>query len=427
MRYVEKLLRETQPFHLALALIVMSTAIRLVYGVVITDPLSGPDAPTYALAAKDFFENGVTAEAAGIPYWPAGYPLFISYLYGWFGVWERIVPLVQALGLGVATYFAYTLVLREFGPRRSVLTVLLLSISPALLGATGMFMYETPFLVLMVIPIELLSRVSSSNRDRNMRLLTTAFAGILFGVAITFQPKAIFPAVLGALLLVARLRKRGAFLLIPFLITLLLAPTALVLRNYVAGKGVGLAANLGMAVIFEIQYVTDVSDTCGGGVGTFEQDREMVLCGLRWRARHPIKALKLGLTETAAYWGPMTGPLVTRGTWWHAFDYRRFLPVKILNQGWFEQINVIGGNVWTLLSTSLIALGAWILISETKQRLMAFVFLMIILSFYIVTFISIGDARYRLPTAPFYSTFQACAILWLWDLRRRKRGVANGS
>lgn len=64
-----------------LGALALSTCVRLGYALVVMDPLSGPDAPTYVEAAPAIATQGFNGDIPGVPCWPAGYPAFLSAFY----------------------------------------------------------------------------------------------------------------------------------------------------------------------------------------------------------------------------------------------------------------------------------------------------------------------------------------------------------
>ena len=103
--------------NVVLGLTVAATLFRLVYGLAVADPGSGPDSPTYHQAAVAMAHKGLFSQAPSVPYWPVGYSWFLAIFYRAFGDGSRAFVVGQVLLLGLATWSAYRLVRSAIGPR----------------------------------------------------------------------------------------------------------------------------------------------------------------------------------------------------------------------------------------------------------------------------------------------------------------------
>src|SRR5690242_871524 len=114
-----------------LTVIVAAAVFRLVYGQYVISPLTAPDSQTYDAAGRAF-AHGLLHHIPRVPYYPAGYPIFVGAVYALFGTSPAAVVVVQVLLLAAATYVAFLTLSREFGSAVGSGTAVLMSLSPAL-------------------------------------------------------------------------------------------------------------------------------------------------------------------------------------------------------------------------------------------------------------------------------------------------------
>lgn len=410
---------------LVAAAVAIGTVVGLVYTLAIADyvhmvaPASGPDSPIYSAAAGVLYRNGLFAgDVPGIPFWPAGYPLFIAVLYrsGFTSVSAPIV--VQQLALAAALCASYRLVKRELSAEAGLVTVVLLVLSPALRFSSTVFMYETLLLAAAVIACDLVSDGvrQPQGAARTVRF-TAAFA--IAGLGATLQPKLL--AVALGLLFWAIWRTRDRMVPLLCAVSLLAGPLGIVGRNWIAGGDAVLSANLGFTMLMGANdharggYVRDavVAHACHHRVPSFkpELDAEWRNCALHWMRAHPARTVGLAATKAGYFWLPFVGPLGTRGTWRHPLDHHRWLPATLLQRPLVARLDGALGVAWTALTVGLVAFGIHRAARRRTNRPGVLLLAMPVALFMAISMITVGDARFRLPVAPFYTAFMAYGLL----------------
>lgn len=418
--------RDSRARYLVLALLAVTTIVRLVYGLAVNDPASGPDAPTYGGAAEIFASDGPLARAPGIPYWPAGYPLLLAPLYGATGNAVRFAMAVQVAVLSVGTYFSWTLVRRELGGAAAAVTVVALCLSPALTASSSELMYEAPLLAGLAVGLDLLSRASRATPSGRGLWKGVAAGGLVLGLAATMQPKTLVPA--GLVIALTGLRMRSVVVPGIAIVGLAVGPLALATRTHAVYGKFALSANFGASMTYGLP---DRKRHCRprSGQDVFAKDRYRTRCALRYLARHPDEAV-LGMGRHAIdFWAPFTGPRVAgHRTWFHNLSFRRLVPDSIRSTAVFKDADSAASIAWMGAIAGLVLAGLLLGLRDSATRSGTIFVAVPVLSFLAVSLVAHGDARYRLPVAPYYIALQALAVLAIWRfcvrLRRRSPNQA---
>lgn len=409
------------------AMISVVSVFRICYALFVVDPLSGPDSDTYDSAARVLADEGPLApEVPGIPYFPAGYPLFLSVFYRVVDD-PRLATAVQVLLFGFATWIAYLLVRREFDLPVAALSTFLLCVSPGLFAASAELMYETMLGGGIVLGFDFFSR---SVRGAAQRRIPLAAAGVItLSLAATIQPKVVVVALLAIAWFAIRTRHLLAVSVL--VLALLVGPLALAARNFYAVGDFATSRNLGATMAYGMH-----DDATGGSDVGFAppcavtsipvEERSQFKCSIRWAIENPLEATWLGLKKVMYFSSPLVGPLAGRGTWFHAFDFRRVLPDSLLEAMWYRNLEFALWNVWTAV-WGLLVVGGAAIAARRYPRAGVWLFAIPILAFALVSMGTIGDGRFRLPVAPFYSAFIAVAIMAIVDRFRRPREGKPGT
>jgi hypothetical protein len=413
--------RLPQERYLVIAALALTTVARLVYGLAVNDPASGPDAPTYGRAAEIFASDGPLAHAPGIPYWPAGYPLLLAPLYAITGNAARFAMAVQVVVVSVGTYFAWTLVRRELGGAVAGLTVAGLCLSPALAASSSELMYEGPLLAGLAIGLDLLSRASRAGRGWQ----PAAAGALVLGLAATMQPKALLPALL-AIALVG-LRRRSVALSAIAVAALAVGPLALAARTQSVDGRFALSANLGPSMVVGLGTHANQC-TSKQREDVFTRDRRRTSCAVRYLWRHPGDTVVLMGRHAVDFWAPFTGPFVGyRRTWFHNLSFRRLLPAGIRTGALFKDADSAVSIAWMAAIAALAAGGLLLGLRNSATRSGTIFLALPVLSFLAISLVVEGDARFRLPVAPYYIALQGIALVAIWRLGVRRRARRAGS
>lgn len=401
---------------------------RLVYAVAIADPASGPDAPTYDIAGRVFAHHGFFAGAPGIPYWPAGYPGFVSLFYWAFGDGSRSFAIAQVLLLAAATWSAYRIARRILGPRVATVTIIGLCISPALTASVPLLMYETPILAGLTIGADLI--LSAQHASGRRRMVLIAFGGLVVGIFATMQATIVLPALVMLVISCYALREERSVRVVLAAVCLgamLLGPAVLVARNIHRGDGVGFAGNLGITMLVgagsagrEIPCAMTDHSVAG--------DRRLTNCAIEHKLTHPLETVRVAADIEWKLWAPMVGPARKYGSWFHGFDYRRLVPDSMEYTTAFQRFDRWSSKAWEIGTIALIVAGIVLAFRRERDRLDIVWLAVPVLTWALMHSVIAGDARFRLPVSPFYVPFMAYAGLAVYDRVRSRldRRIVSG-
>ena len=143
-----------------------------------------------------------------------------------------------------------------------------------------------------------------------------------------------------------------------------------------------------------------VDCTTSGSIS--QQDSQKVKCVLTWYLQNPVKSLQLFYNKSIYFWSPWSGPLVegtmVRNPW---LKINPIINITANEDGF----NLVYGNfgkvvswLWMLSVLGLLVLGfrrVWIL--GKAERVLAGISGSVILSNWLITLVTIGDHRFRLP------------------------------
>ena len=402
--------------------------LRLIYVLFVIDPHSGQDAPSFSADAISIIRNGPFSSLEYAPWWPVGYSWFVAFWWRIFGIDSRFLGVVQTSLLLLAQILAIKLVRRLFDVKTSQVFGYLIMINLAMFSSSGQLMYEVPlgsFLILGAFNLVSLLK----NEVWNFK--AAILSGVCFGLAILMHPSALAPALI--LLLVAtygnRITKK---LVVQVLMTLTLLFTGVfsqMARNYYAGDGWGLST-------------TTFSNAQLGGWGTNNQNQAVkceqigsLLSGKRNQNRwdnpkrqiclylvtfkSPIKILQITRFNTQRYWSPFVGILKGGGTWYHGLDWRRVVtPWYQWWQGWARIADTAVGYLWIISHLTLAMLGVFEinrrrLVGSPQNRKTILFLLLPVLSTYLVSLLTLGDTRHRMPTMIFYEIFVTFGLVYI--------------
>jgi 4-amino-4-deoxy-L-arabinose transferase-like glycosyltransferase len=399
---------------------------RCAYVLFVIDPHSGQDAPSFSEDAKILVENGPFVPLIHAPWWPVGYSWFVSIWWGLFGVDSRALGLVQTTTLLIAQILFYRFARIVFEDRAAKIFAYLMLFNFALLSSSGQIMYEVPMASFLVLGCYHLKDLLLYGR---WRMSSAFFSGFFFALSILMHPSALAPSlVLTAIAAWRRIDTRKIFLSLTISISLTISGALIqTARNAIAGDGLGFTS-------------TAFSNASLGGWGGNDLDRALecskigkVMTGPRagqiWdnpvrqaclylvTSKSPKQVADVVLFNSKRYWSPLVGILKFNGTWYHGFDIRRFIDSwYVWWEGGFRKFDTLLSYLWLFFHLGLFAIGvskfSGFLRGEFQRHMQVKLFLLspIIIS-YLVSLLTLGDTRHRMPVMMFYASFVALGIL----------------
>jgi hypothetical protein len=399
----------------------------------------GADGENYLRGVEALAKDGLFSEAGILSYWPAGYP-FLLWLVGLiFGGWFfAIVAILQS-----ALYaFACWLIAVEMKLGRlakfAFPFLLILTLNPTLTLNTIAIGYELPTASLLMIALALMLRYFRNGRNR-LVARESFFAALALMLATLMQPRLFaFAAVIFLLWGVAKFGKRSAALFLALSLAIVaIAPTLMIFRNVNSNGLVTISTNLGTTMNIGAGpkstggYTNQATGVeCPEVKGTTaEIDSARVRCVIDWYLNNPTKAVSLFWNKTIYFWSPWVGPAangtMARNPWRINHPINETVKTE-------EGFNLVYGNVGKLISWAwmfgtfaLMILGVKSLYSAGYlERLLGVMCFSVVIVNWLITILTIGDHRFRIPSMGASLLLQVIGLVGLFVKKRdRFRGT----
>jgi hypothetical protein len=252
---------------------------------------------------------------------------------------------------------------------------------------------------------------------------------LIFGLLTFMQPRLIISGILIILLwiFVRKGSKLGAIFLIASLAITLFFPATLIYRNNKAINQKSISANLGVTMNIGAgdnatggYMKKDFGVPCETSGNPSQQDNQRVKCVISWYKNNPSKAIKLFYNKTLFFWSPWFGPeangTMARNPW------LKISPLKNIastNEG----ANLIYGGfgqiiswLWLFGGIALLVYGFVVLWRVgSLEKFIALAALAIVGTNWLISLISIGDHRFRIPIMGMSLFLQAIALKTLFN------------
>jgi hypothetical protein len=389
----------------------------------------GADGENYLTGYDALIRDGIFSKESILNYWPAGYPLFIFFLslIGKSFVLTTLTVVQSAIFSFSAYFFAAQLAktrLKKF----AYLTFFMILFNPTLSLSSIAVGYESIAAAGYLIVLSLVIK-DFVQKDDSRLLPYLAISSAIFGFLTFIQPRLIVSGILINLLwiFVRKPRKSASISIAVSLVITLFFPATLIFRNNQAtgqnsvSTNLGVTMNLGAGDNAKGGYATkDVGVECTRSGTAAEQDNQLVKCVIDWYLSNPIKALKLFYNKSLYFWSPWYGSLangtMARNPW------LKISPIKDIAENSSDGNRLVLGAVgkitsWLwLLGGILFAIYGFVILwrSRALERLIGLIAAIAITSSWLITLISIGDHRFRLPIMGMSLFLQAVGIRTLF-------------
>ena len=389
----------------------------------------GADGENYLQGLDALLKDGIFSKESILNYWPAGYPLFILLLsvIGKSFVLTTL-SVVQSLFFSFTIYFFATQLSKTRLRKFAYLTFILILFNPTLSLSSIAVGYESlaasgTLLVLGIIIKDLVEK-NDKKLIPNV-LITSGISGFLTFI----QPRLIVAGILVHLtwIIIRKPWKFASFLIAISLIVTLFFPATLIYRNHKATGQNSISTNLGVTMnIGAGDKATGGYIKSGYGVkcnqsgNQSEADQQLVRCVLSWYLNNPAKALKLFYNKSIYFWSPWNGPeangTMARNPW------LKISPTKNIADSSPDGNKLIYGGfgklvswIWLLGGIALFIYGFLILWRlNSLERIIGSIAGITVMSSWLITLISIGDHRFRLPIMGMSLFLQAVGLRTLF-------------
>jgi len=398
----------------------------------------GADGENYITGFSALIRDGIFSKESILSYWPAGYPLIILLLSILGKSWTiTTLSIVQSLIFSFAAYLFACQLARTRIKKYAYLVFLLIILNPTLSLSSIAVGYESLTASGFLIAAGLIIK-DFIEKDNRKFIKYLVINSLIFGLLTFMQPRLILSGILINLLwvIIRKGVKAGSLLVITTLAITLFFPAALVYRNH---KAVGLttvSTNLGNTMNI------GAGDTATGGYvkkwdGVFcnlagnqsQQDNQRVKCVLNWYMNNPTKTVKLFYNKTLYFWSPWSGPeangTMARNPWLKVNPIQNIMKTNEgynLIYSWFGKLI---SWLWLLGGIAILLYGYLILWRQKSlERFIGSIAMIAIGSNWLISLISIGDHRFRVPIMGMSLFLQAVGLETLFS--RGKVQVVDG-
>ena len=388
----------------------------------------GADGENYLTGYDAMLKDGIFSTETKLTYWPAGYPLFILFLslIGKSFVLTTLAVVQSAIYSFSAYFFAAQLAQTRM-KKFAYLAFFLILINPTLSLSSIAVGYESPAAAGYLIVTGLIIKDFIQKDDKKL-LPYLVISSAIFGFMSFIQPRLIVSGILINLLwiLIRKPWKSASLLISVSLAVTLFFPATLIFRNNQAvglnsiSTNLGGTMNIGAGDKAEGGYASkDVGVPCATSGTDAEKDNQQVICVLKWYSKNPVKAVKLFYNKTKFFWSPWEGQLangtMARNPW------LKIHPVRDMQQN-PDGDKLVRGPIGSLVSWSwfLGGLGflfyGFIILWRAKQleRLIGVIAMIAISTSWLISLVTIGDHRFRLPIMGMSLFLQAVGIRTLF-------------
>lgn len=389
----------------------------LLFKIIISMNISGgawyaADGVNYIKGVEALLNEGVFSKEKNLSYWPAGYPLII-YLLSLFGInW-----LLSTLAIGQSALFSFSIyffakqLLDSRIKRYAQIVFFFIILNPTLSLSSLSIGYESfavsgSLLILGIIQKDL----NKKNESKFVKNLV--YASVITGILVFIQPRLVVAGVLvlAIWIFIRKPKKLVPIFLSPAIFIVMVFPGALIVRNIEASGVAAVSTNLGTTMnIGAGDFATGGYDSKEHGVeckvitsDLAKADNQMIICVLKWYSENPGKALKLFYNKTVYFWSPWSGPVLS-GTM-GLNPWLKINPITKISKtaGGAELIGSLFGKIiaylWIFVGLFLLFYGFSILWrARGVEQIIGTLAFTVVCSSWMVTLISIGDHRFRLP------------------------------
>jgi hypothetical protein len=371
----------------------------------------GADGENYLTGYAAMIKDGIFATETKLTYWPAGYPIFILFLsiIGKSFVLTTL-SIVQSAIYSFAAYFFAAQLAKTRLKKFAYLAFFMILFNPTLSLSSIAVGYESPAAAGYLIVAGLIIKDFVQKDDKKL-LPYIAITSAIFGFMSFIQPRLIVSGIIINLLwiLIRKPWKFASLLIATSLAVTLFFPATLIYRNHKAvglntiSTNLGGTMNIGAGDKAEGGYASkDVGVPCETTGTDAEKDNQQVICVLKWYSKNPAKAMKLFYNKSKFFWSPWEGQLangtMARNPW------LKIHPVRDMQKN-PDGDKLVRGPIGSLVSWGWFLSGLGLLIYgfivlwrlKALERLIGSVAAIAIGTSWLISLVTIGDHRFRLP------------------------------
>ena len=392
----------------------------------------GADGENYLMGYNALLKDGVFSPESILNYWPAGYPLVILFLSILGKSWAlTTLSIVQSAIFSYAAYFFASQISKTRLKKFAFLAFLLIIFNPTLSLSSIAVGYESFTASGILIIVGLIIKDFIEKDDKKF-LKNLMISSIVVGILSFMQPRLIVTGILlNVFWIIARKGVKASSLAVVItLVVTLFFPATLIYRNNQAiginsiSTNLGVTMNLGAGDGATGGYVGSGSKAgvpCETEGNSAQQDNQRVKCILKWYASNPTKSIQLFYNKTIYFWSPWFGSLgngtMARNPW------LTISPIKNIASSSIEGNQLVLGPIgkaiswlWLLGGLALLFYGYLILLRQNYlERFIANLAMIVISTNWLISLMTIGDHRFRIPIMGMSLFLQAIGLKTLFS------------
>jgi hypothetical protein len=372
----------------------------------------GADGENYLMGYNALLRDGVFSPESILNYWPAGYPLVILFLSILGKSWVlTTLSIVQSAIFSYAAYFFASQISKTRLKKFAFLAFLLIIFNPTLSLSSIAVGYEslTASGILIVVGLIIKDFIEKDDKKFLKHLMISA---MVVGILSFMQPRLIVTGILlNTFWIIARKGVKASSLgVVITLVVTLFFPATLIYRNSQAIGLKSISTNLGVTMAIGSGpgatggYQKRTQDVpCITSGNSVQKDQQLTRCILKWYVQNPKESVRLFLNKSIFFWSPWTGPLgngtMARNPW------VKMSPAINIASNSKAGYDLVIGNVgklvswiWLLGGLALLFYGYLILLRKNElEKFIANLAMVVIGTNWLISLITIGDHRFRVP------------------------------
>jgi hypothetical protein len=389
----------------------------------------GSDAEAYLTGFSALSRDGFFSKDGILNYWPAGYPIIIWALSLLGKAWVLTsLAIIQSFIFSFAVFSLGVQIartrLRSFAYPIFILTILNPTLSLTSLWIGYENLTASGFIIILAIIIKDLVEKNSDKFIKYLIIISSISSLMVF-----MQPRLIISVVLinTIWIIVHKGLKVGVLLVILSLFITLVLPVTLVYRNFQATGQKVISTNLGVTMNLGAgDKATGSYRSEGQGVpcevsvsDPVKADSQKVKCVLNWYLANPIKSIKLFYNKTIYFWSPWSGPegngTMGRNPWLKISPVKNISSTPAGDNLVYGVFGKLISWLWLLGGLALIFYGYLILWRQNSlERLIGNIAMITVSTNWLISLISIGDHRFRIPIMGMSLFLQAVGLRTLF-------------
>jgi len=389
----------------------------------------GADGENYLMGYNALLKDGVFSPESILNYWPAGYPLILLFLSILGKSWAlTTLSIVQSAIFSYAAYFFASQISKTRLKKFAFLAFLLIIFNPTLSLSSIAVGYEsfTASGILIVVGLIIKDFIEKDDKKFLKHLMISS---MVVGILSFMQPRLIVTGILLNVFWIITRKgvKASSLAVVITLVVTLFFPASLIFRNNQAiginsiSTNLGVTMNIGAGDNATGGYMKEgYGVECDLSGTSAQQDNQRTRCVLNWYLSNPTKAIELFYNKSIYFWSPWYGPsangTMARNPWLTINPLKNIATTQ-------DGFNIVYGGfgkviswLWLLGGLTLLLYGYFTLWRHNLlERFIGNLAMVAITTNWLITLLTIGDHRFRIPIMGMSLFLQAIGLKTLFS------------